>query len=157
MNRRSNHLRALAIVVTIILLAAAIAAAVPTKASEPKAITITPAATTLVQKSDKQYLGKFRVTAYCPCEICCGEWAKNRPDGIVVGAAGVELTPNHSVASTLPFGAVVEMDGQQFVVEDRMANWVVRKHGESVMDIYFTDHEEAKRFGVQYIDVWGVS
>ena len=37
-------------------------------------------------------LGSFRITAYCSCEKCCGEWAKNRPNGIVYGAAGVELT-----------------------------------------------------------------
>ena len=27
-------------------------------------------------------------TAYCPCEICCGIWALNRPDGIVYTASG---------------------------------------------------------------------
>ena len=27
-------------------------------------------------------------TAYCPCEICCGKWALNRPDGIVYTASG---------------------------------------------------------------------
>lgn len=27
------------------------------------------------------YLGEFRVTAYCSCEKCCGEWAKNRRMG----------------------------------------------------------------------------
>lgn len=27
-------------------------------------------------------LGSFRITAYCSCEKCCGEWAKNRPNGI---------------------------------------------------------------------------
>lgn len=27
-------------------------------------------------------------TAYCSCEICCGEWALNRPNGIVYTASG---------------------------------------------------------------------
>ncbi len=27
-------------------------------------------------------------TAYCPCEICCGKWALNRPDDIVYTASG---------------------------------------------------------------------
>ena len=30
-------------------------------------------------------LGSYKITAFCPCAICCGEWAKNRQDGIVVG------------------------------------------------------------------------
>ena len=40
---------------------------------------------------EKVCLGEYRITAYCACEKCCGEWAKNRPGGIVVGAAGIEL------------------------------------------------------------------
>lgn len=33
-------------------------------------------------------------TAYCPCEICCGKWALNRPDGIVYTASGaIERSP----------------------------------------------------------------
>ena len=47
--------------------------------------TVTPA------PEESVYLGKCKVMAYCACEICCGKWAKNRPDGIVYGASGEEL------------------------------------------------------------------
>src|SRR5690606_7883261 len=30
----------------------------------------------------------FKATAYCPCEKCCGDWVKNRPNGIVYTANG---------------------------------------------------------------------
>lgn len=100
----------------------------------------------------------FRVTAYCPCEICCGEWAKKRPidengNPIVVGAAGVELVDRVSVASPLPFGTKVDLDGIGVVeVQDLTAKWVVEKHGENIIDIYMTDHDTAWNFGVKYIE-----
>ena len=69
---------------------------------------------------EPEYLGKFRITAYCSCEICCGKWAENRPDGIVYGASGEELVAGVSCASPLPFGTVVEIEGVgTYIVQDR--------------------------------------
>jgi hypothetical protein len=100
-------------------------------------------------------LGTYRVTAYCSCEICCGEWAKNRPNGIVYGAAGVELIEGVSCASPLPFGTVIEVEGLgEYTVQDRIASWVIEKYGENQIDIYFSDHDSAKAFGVQYLNVY---
>lgn len=100
----------------------------------------------------------YRVTAYCACERCCGEWALNRPkddngNPIVVGAGGVILLNGYSCASTLPFGTKVELDGYGIVeVQDRTANWIVDKYGENVLDIYIADHAEAWVFGEKYLE-----
>ena len=100
----------------------------------------------------------YRVTAYCPCEICCGEWAKKRPrndngEPIVVGSWGVELVNGYSAASPMAFGTQVELDGIGTVeIQDRTAKWIVEKHGENIIDIYMTDHDAARNFGVQYIE-----
>lgn len=102
-------------------------------------------------------LRTFRLTAYCPCEVCCGRWAKNRPldengEPIVIGAWGKPLVDGYSVASPLPFGTQVYLVGIGTVeVQDRTANWVVEKYGEDIIDLYMTDHQEALKFGVQYV------
>lgn len=101
------------------------------------------------------YLGEFRVTAYCSCEICCGQWAENRPNGIVYGASGEELVAGVSCASPLPFGTVLEVEGVgTYIVQDRTASWVVDKYGENIVDIYFDDHQAALEFGLQYRNVY---
>lgn len=101
------------------------------------------------------YLGEFRVTAYCACEKCCGEWAKNRPGGIVVGAAGIELVAGVSCASPLPFGTVVEVEGLgTYIVQDRTASWVAEKYDNKVIDIYFDSHEAGCEFGLKYANVY---
>ncbi len=100
----------------------------------------------------------FRVTAYCACEKCCGEWALNRPlnengEPIVKGAAGKELIAGYSCASPLPFGTQIELEGLGVVeVQDRTAQWVVDKYGEHIVDIYMDDHDAAWDFGLQYIE-----
>ena len=38
-------------------------------------------------------------TAYCPCEICCGKWALNRPDGIVYTASGAIAEEGVTIAA----------------------------------------------------------
>lgn len=104
---------------------------------------------------EKVCLGEYRITAYCACEKCCGEWAKNRPGGIVVGAAGIELVAGVSCASPLPFGTVVEVEGLgTYIVQDRTASWVAEKYDNKVIDIYFDSHEAACEFGLKFANVY---
>lgn len=104
---------------------------------------------------EKVCLGEYRITAYCACEKCCGEWAKNRPGGIVVGAAGIELVAGVSCASPLPFGTVVEVEGLgTYIVQDRTASWVAEKYDNKVIDIYFDSHEAGCEFGLKYANVY---
>ena len=78
--------------------------------------------TTKPEEIEPIYLGNYRITAYCACEKCCGEWAKNRPNGIVKGAAGIALTPGYSAASPLPFGTELYIEGYgDVVIQDRTA------------------------------------
>lgn len=107
-------------------------------------------------EEEKELLGTFRITAYCSCKKCCGKWADNRPNGIVYGASGAELVAGVSVASPLPFGTEIYIDGLgEYVVQDRLAQWVVDKYGDKLIDVYFDNHEEACKFGLKYLDVWG--
>lgn len=121
-------------------------------------VTFEPVETPLVEESvepEPVLLGSFRVTAYCSCEKCCGEWAKNRPNGIVYGAAGVELKAGVSCASPLPLGTVVEVEGLgEYIVQDRPAQWVIDKYGENQIDIYFDNHEAASAFGLKQLNVY---
>lgn len=121
-------------------------------------VTLEPVETPLVEESvepEPVLLGSFRVTAYCSCEKCCGEWAKNRPNGIVYGAAGVELKAGVSCASPLPLGTVVEVEGLgEYIVQDRPAQWVIDKYGENQIDIYFDNHEAASAFGLKQLNVY---
>ena len=106
-------------------------------------------------EEEKELLGTFRITAYCSCKKCCGKWADNRPNGIVYGASGAELVAGVSVASPLPFGTEIYIDGLgEYVVQDRLAQWVVEKYGENLIDVYFDNHEEACKFGRKYLDVY---
>jgi hypothetical protein len=124
---------------------------------ETPTVNESPTDTDVVEPIEQPESYVFRVTAYCPCEVCCGEYAIGRPkdeygNPIVFGAMGVELTDWYSVASPLPFGTQIELDGIGTVeIQDRTANWVVEEHGQYILDIYMTDHQEAWDFGVQYI------
>lgn len=100
----------------------------------------------------------FRVTAYCPCEKCCGKWALNRPkdkngNPIARGASGTVLIPKVSVASPLPFGTEIELEGVgTVVVHDRTAQWVVDKYGDTIIDLYFETHEEVNEWGARKVE-----
>jgi 3D (Asp-Asp-Asp) domain-containing protein len=102
-------------------------------------------------------LGEFRITAYCHCEICCGNWAKNRPvdeDGSVQvftasGDLAVEGVTIAADTSVLPFGTEVIIDDVRYIVQDRGKAIKGNK-----IDVYFENHQDALEFGVQYKEVF---
>jgi 3D (Asp-Asp-Asp) domain-containing protein/FtsZ-binding cell division protein ZapB len=102
------------------------------------------------------FLGTYTLTAFCGCELCCGEYARNRPGGIVKGAAGIELKEGISVAAPLPIGTKLLINGHRYIVQDRTASWIADKYDGRIVDIYFSDHEAARNFGKQQTEVFAV-
>lgn len=90
-------------------------------------------------------LGTFKLTAYCPCSKCCGEWA----DGITY--TGTIATADRTVAvdpSVIPLGSTLYINGQAYIAED--IGGAIKKNR---IDVFFDTHEEALEFGVLYANV----
>ena len=91
-------------------------------------------------------LGEFKLTAYCPCSQCCGQWAGGAT------ASGVMPVANHTIAvdtDIIPFGTQVLINGTTYVAEDTGG-----AINGSRIDIFFDSHQEALNFGVQYAEVF---
>lgn len=90
-------------------------------------------------------LGEFKLTAYCPCMKCCG-----KTDGIT--ATGTTATEGRTIAvdpDIIPYGSHVLLiwpDGTQhsYIAED-CGGGVNGNH----IDVFFSDHQAARVFGVQ--------
>ena len=88
-------------------------------------------------------IGEYRLTAYCGCEKCCGQWSKYN-----LTASGTTPQQGRTVAcNSLEFGTELVINGNKYVVEDRGG-----MKGNTI-DIYFNSHEAALAFGVQYAKV----
>ena len=102
----------------------------------------------------KTLWGNARITAYCPCATCCGQWAYSRPidpatgKQIVQGASGEVLQSEYSCASSLPFGTKLYIPAldREFIVQDRAAQWIDDKYTGMYVDIYIDDHQECWDF-----------
>ena len=117
------------------------------KVTELKPIveTSAPAETQYTSGQGSKYIGNFKLTAYCACSKCCGQWA----DANATTASGTHAVQGRTVAcNSLPFGTRIVINGNVYVVEDRggMAN--------NVIDVFFNSHQEALNFGVKYADVY---
>lgn len=89
-------------------------------------------------------MGKFMLTAYCPCYECSDKWGD-------MTATGVRAKEGRTIAvdeDVIPYGCEVIIGGNTYRAED-CGGKVIGKH----IDIYFESHEEADSFGVQYADV----
>lgn len=103
----------------------------------------------------REYIGEFYITAYCSCYECCGAYALNRPGGVVIGSGQVELFEGKHVASSLPNGMKVYIAGiGSYEVQDTPAKHIVRHYDNRIIDIYFSDHAAAQKFGVKKAKVY---
>jgi 3D (Asp-Asp-Asp) domain-containing protein len=92
---------------------------------------------------------RMRVTAYCPCPKCCGQYS----DGVT--ASGHKIKPGDTfVAADKRFSFGTEMviagynNGQIVKVLDR--GGAIRGNR---LDLFFGTHQEALEWGVKHIDV----
>lgn len=88
----------------------------------------------------------YTVTAYCSCEICCGEWS----DGFTYsGDLAVEGITAAADLSKLPLGTVVNIEG--------WGERTIQDIGGAIkgnrIDLYFWNHADALAFGVQELEV----
>lgn len=94
---------------------------------------------------DDVFLGEYTLTAYCPCTRCCG-----KDDGIT--ATGTLAAEGRTIAvdpHVIPYGSRVLLifpDGTQreYIAED-CGGGVTGNH----IDVFFSNHETARVFGVQ--------
>ena len=91
----------------------------------------------------------MRVTAYCPCEQCCGDWA----DGVT--ANGHVIEPGDCfVAADRRFAFGTEMLIEGYNVSKTVK---VFDRGGAIkgnkLDVFFHTHQAALEWGVRYIDV----
>lgn len=97
-----------------------------------------------IAKKEKKavFLGKFKITAYCPCEECSEGYGNNT-------STGVKAKQGRTIAvdpSVIPYGTKVYIKGiGEFTAEDCGGD-VKGKH----IDIYFNSHEETVEFGVKH-------
>lgn len=93
------------------------------------------------QETQEMRMCVFTVTAYCPCEKCCGEYANGYT------ATGEKATQGVTVAAdpdVLPMGTEIELDGHTYTVQDTGGAIAGNR-----LDLYFDSHEDALRWGVR--------
>ena len=109
---------------------------------ENRALYYTFTSTQKAHSEKVKYLGKFKLTAYCACQICCGEFANG------ITASGTVPIQGQTVAMYgVPFGTKLIVDDVVYTVEDRGTPY-------GHIDIYMVDHEAAAAFGTREADVY---
>ena len=111
----------------------------------------------VLEEPEMESLGVFIVTAYCPCEKCCGIWRAQHPSRI--GTDFVQKTKSGTIPTegrtigvdpdVIPLGSVVVIGGHPFIAEDTGA--LVKGN---VVDIFFKSHEEACEWGAKYLEIF---
>lgn len=98
----------------------------------------------------KVSLGTFKITHYCNCSICCGQWA-----GMGLTSSGAKLQAGTTIAvdpNVIPYGTKVEINGHTYIAQD-CGGGVKRNH----IDIYVPTHGEALSKGTYTVEVFKVN
>lgn len=92
-------------------------------------------------------LGKYVITAYCTCKICCGVYSGGNRT-----ASGTVPTTNRTLAvdtNVIPFGTRLVINGQIYVAEDRGGAIKGKR-----IDMFFYTHKEALKWGRRTMEVF---
>lgn len=89
----------------------------------------------------------IKVTAYCPCELCCGKWS----DGYTASGHKIGKDDKFVAAPlSIPFGMMLVVpgynDGKPVPVLDR--GGAIRGNR---LDVFFDSHKEALEWGVKWL------
>lgn len=98
--------------------------------------------TTPIEYSLKIKHRTMTLTAYCPCERCCGDWA----DGIT--ASGHKIMAGDKFVAApkdLPFGTVLDVP-EYGKVEVLDRGGAIK---ENRLDLFFDTHQKALNFGIR--------
>lgn len=94
------------------------------------------------------------VTAYCPCDRCCGVWS----DGTLISPATGITSKGHppiegnTVAvdpTVFPYGTLLEIEGLGVRLASDCGGAIKGKR----LDVFFDSHERALRFGKKVLKV----
>ncbi len=92
---------------------------------------------------------RMRVTAYCPCEYCCGDWA----DGVTANGHVIKQGDRFVAADRrYSFGTKLLIPGYNstLVVKVFDRGGAIKNNR---LDVFFNTHQEALNWGVQHLDV----
>ena len=93
------------------------------------------------EQKRKKYIGKFKITHYCPCTTCNGSWGNKT-------ALGTKMTPYRTIAvdpKVIPLGSKVEINGKIYIAED--TGGAIKGNR---IDLCVGSHSEAYNRGVLY-------
>ena len=93
-----------------------------------------------------------KVTGYCPCSYCCGEWASLNPG--ITASGTVAKYGTIAAPTSIPFGTKMKIDGYGdmiFTVEDT-GGAVVYENGIYVIDMWMPTHEQAYAVGNSIVE-----
>ena len=117
----------------------------PTLTPSPEPTQVPTPTPTPTPISNLKSLGRYRLTAYCPCRKCSEGYGTNT-------STGVQATQGRTIAvdpRVIPYGSIVVINGHEYVAED-CGGAIKGKR----IDVYFNDHKTASDFGVQYAEVY---
>lgn len=100
-----------------------------------------------VSENSLRSLGKFKLTAYCPCKKCNGKWAGG------ITSTGVTAKAGRTIAvdpKKIPYGTEVTIDGYGVRIAEDCGGAIKGNR----IDVFFDTHKEAMDFGVQYAEVF---
>ena len=92
---------------------------------------------------------QMRVTAYCPCEKCCGKYSNGQT------ACGHKIRPDDAFVAAdkeYSFGTEIIIPGYENAEPVKILDRGGAIRGNR-LDVFFGSHEEALKWGVKHLDV----